>query len=90
MKLFFSFLLLTLIGTAVNAQSKTGKIDSTKKVMTVEASCGQCNFGLKDKGCSLAVRMDGKAYFVDGTSFLLANQGNNQAHDYNTLYQILL
>lgn len=68
MKLFFSFLLITLIGTAVNAQSKTGKIDSTKKVMTVDASCGQCNFGLKDKGCNLAVRMDGKAYFVDGTS----------------------
>jgi len=34
---------------------------------TVEASCGQCNFGLSGKGCDLAVRIDGKAYFVDGT-----------------------
>ncbi|MDO8644188.1 MAG: DUF6370 family protein [bacterium] len=35
----------------------------------VEASCGQCQFGLKAKkpGCDLAVRIDGKAYFVDGT-----------------------
>lgn len=79
MKLFFSFLLLTLIGTAVNAQSKTGKIDSTKKVMTVDASCGQCNFGLKYKGCSLAVRMDGKAYFVDGTS--IDDHGDPHSHD---------
>lgn len=68
MKIISSFLFLMLIGFGVNAQSKTGKIDSAKKVLTVEASCGQCNFGLKDKGCSLAVRIDGKAYFVDGTS----------------------
>ncbi|ACU06785.1 hypothetical protein FIC_00318 [Flavobacteriaceae bacterium 3519-10] len=34
----------------------------------VEASCGQCQFKMKDKkGCDLAVRLDGKAYFVDGT-----------------------
>ena len=35
--------------------------------MTVDASCGQCKLGLKGKGCSLAVRVNGKAYFVDGT-----------------------
>jgi len=34
----------------------------------VEASCGQCNFDLIGDGCDLAVRMDGKAYFVDGSS----------------------
>jgi hypothetical protein len=33
----------------------------------VEASCGQCNFGLPGESCDLAVRVDGKAYFVDGT-----------------------
>ena len=33
----------------------------------VELSCGQCQFGLtSEKGCSLAVRIDDKAYFVDG------------------------
>lgn len=32
----------------------------------VEASCGQCKFGLKGNGCDLAIRVDGKAYFVDG------------------------
>ncbi len=34
----------------------------------VEASCGQCTFDLtSQKGCDLAVKIDGKAYFVDGT-----------------------
>lgn len=40
--------------------------DSTKKIMLVEASCGQCNFGLKEHGCALAIRLNGKPLFVDG------------------------
>jgi hypothetical protein len=36
--------------------------------MIVEASCGQCQFGMKGYACDLAVRIDGKPYFVDGTS----------------------
>ena len=35
--------------------------------MIVEASCGQCQFKIKGGGCDLAVRFDGKGYFVDGT-----------------------
>lgn len=34
----------------------------------VVASCGQCQFGMDGNGCDLAVRIDGKTYFVDGTS----------------------
>ncbi len=79
MKSLFSLCFLLVIGTVLSAQSTTGKIDPAKKVMTVEASCGQCNFGLKDKGCSLAVRMDGKAYFVDGTS--IDDHGDPHSHD---------
>ncbi len=34
----------------------------------VEVACGQCQFGIQEpKGCDLAVRIDGKAYFVDGS-----------------------
>ena len=47
--------------------------------MTVEASCGQCKFGLKAKGCSLAVRIDGKAYFVDGSD--IDSHGDAHADD---------
>lgn len=45
----------------INAQEKS-------KTQIVEASCGQCQFGMKAKGCDLAVRIDGKPYFVDGTA----------------------
>ena len=56
-------LLLTLVSFSVSAQEK-----KELKKQVVEASCGQCNFGLTSKkGCDLAVRIDGKAYFVEGT-----------------------
>jgi hypothetical protein len=46
---------------SVSAQDKP-------KTQTVEAACGQCQFGMKGKGgCDLAVRIDGKPYFVEGT-----------------------
>jgi hypothetical protein len=32
----------------------------------VEAACGECLFGLKGDDCDLAVRIGGRAYFVDG------------------------
>ncbi|AYA38748.1 hypothetical protein D3Y59_01580 [Hymenobacter oligotrophus] len=45
----------------------------------VEASCGQCRLGLPGKGCDLAVRIEGKAYFVDGTS--IDSHGDAHAKD---------
>lgn len=32
----------------------------------VDAACGECLFGLPGKGCDLAVRVDGRSYYVDG------------------------
>ncbi|NHM08275.1 hypothetical protein G4D82_13680 [Flavobacterium sp. CYK-4] len=56
-----STFLLVFFCLAIQAQ--TGA-----KSQIVEASCGQCQFGMKSKsGCDLAVRIDGKAYFVEGT-----------------------
>jgi hypothetical protein len=52
------------IGIAVQAQSKK----KFNKPTIVEASCGECQFGMKGKSCDLAVRIDGKSYFVDGTN----------------------
>jgi len=61
--LFFAF--------AANAQ---------QKVQVVDASCGQCNFGIKGKGgCDLAVKIDGKAYFVDGVK--IDSHGDAHAND---------
>ncbi len=68
MKTLFAFLITGLFSIPVLGQNDVSVPDATKKIQVVEASCGQCNFGLKDKkGCDLAVRINGKAYFVKGT-----------------------
>ncbi|KAF2329393.1 DUF6370 family protein [Flavobacterium daemonense] len=63
------------IGIAVQAQDKK-KFD---KPTIVEASCGECQFGMKGKSCDLAVRIDGKSYFVDGTK--IDQHGDAHAKD---------
>ncbi len=70
------FLSFTL---SAQGSSKPDKIDPSKKVQVLEASCGQCNFGMKGKSCDLAVRLDGKTYFVDGTS--INDYGGSHAED---------
>lgn len=41
--------------------------DKKEKAIVAEVSCGQCQFDLKGQdGCDLAIRIDDKAYFVDG------------------------
>ena len=50
-----------------------------QKAQTVEAACGQCQFKLPGKNCDLAVRINGKAYFVDGTS--IDEHGDAHAKD---------
>ena len=66
------FLLSVLL---VNAQDKKEQ----SKCKIVEASCGQCQFGMEGHGCQLAVRIDGKSYFVDGTS--IDQHGDAHAQD---------
>ncbi|TDE06328.1 DUF6370 family protein [Flavobacterium hiemivividum] len=59
----------------VNAQDKKEQ----QKAQIGEASCGQCQFKMKGQGCDLAVRIDGKSYFVDGTA--LDSHGDAHAKD---------
>ena len=59
--LFATFLFTTAI---VSAQDNKEQL----KAQIIETACGQCQFGMKGYGCELAVRIDGKPYFVDGTS----------------------
>lgn len=68
-------LVLVLVSFAVTAQEKKG----TPKKQIVEASCGQCQFGMEGKECDLAVRIDGKSYFVDGTH--IDKHGDAHAED---------
>ena len=46
-----------------------------------DVSCGQCQFELKSqKGCDLAVKIDDKAYFIDGAHI----DDFGDAHDVNS------
>jgi hypothetical protein len=65
-KLFF--LLAFAASFAASAQSKpAGKLDASKPVLVLEASCGSCNFKMPGKECYLAVKYEGKTYAVEGT-----------------------
>ncbi|MBL7739388.1 MAG: hypothetical protein JNK14_09220 [Chitinophagaceae bacterium] len=79
---FFSLLLCLFVSAAAFGQGKDNKIakpDSAKKVEIVEAACGLCQFGMSGKGCELAVRINGKSYYVDGTS--IDEHGDAHAKD---------
>ena len=56
---------------------------SNKKevIQVAEISCGQCQFELDSQnGCDLAVRIDNKAYFIDGFDI----DAFGDAHDEHT------
>jgi hypothetical protein len=74
MKSLFSIVLLF---TALLSSAQEKK--ELPKSQIVEVSCGECNFGLKGKSCDLAVRIDGSAYFVDGTN--IDDHGDSHAKD---------
>jgi hypothetical protein len=74
MKNLFAIILL-FIALISSAQEKKDFLKS----QIVEVSCGECQFGLKGKGCDLAVRIDGKSYFVDGTK--IDDHGDAHAKD---------
>jgi hypothetical protein len=78
-KIFFFIFCFGLLSAAAQQKDSTSVPDMAKQLLTVEASCGQCEFGLKGKGCSLAVRMNEQAYFVDGSN--IDSHGDAHADD---------
>jgi hypothetical protein len=78
MKIIAAVFSSCLLGLGAAAQTSS-KPDPAKKLQVVEASCGECQFHLPGKGCQLAVRIDGKAYFVDGTG--IDDHGDAHAQD---------
>jgi hypothetical protein len=65
MKSFILFALLFISSFSFGQNPTKRALDPNKKTLTVEASCGQCQFKMAGKGCTLAVRINGKSYFVD-------------------------
>ena len=82
MKILITTLFICFTVCIVNAQSTDStklKTDKKAEFQIVEASCGQCQFGLKGKGCELAVRINNQSYFVDGTK--IDQHGDAHAKD---------
>ena len=79
--IFISICCFSFVFTAIG-QNKGGshsRPDSTKQIQIVEAACGECQLGLDGKSCDLAVRIDGKSWFVDGTD--IDSHGDAHAKD---------
>ncbi|HEY5771436.1 MAG TPA: DUF6370 family protein [Chitinophagaceae bacterium] len=82
MRSFLSSIVCLLFISSAFGQKSDPKVstpDPNKKVQVVETACGECQFKLAGKGCDLAVRIDGKAYFVDGTD--IDSHGDAHAED---------
>ena len=64
----------------VPAKTESPKGNSMSINQIVDAACGQCQFRMTEKsGCDLAVKIDGKSYFVDGTT--IHDHGDAHADD---------
>jgi len=62
------------------AKTESSKGNNMPINQVVDAACGQCQFGITGKaGCDLAVKIDGKSYFVDGTT--IHDHGDAHADD---------
>ncbi|MGV3541395.1 MAG: DUF6370 family protein [Rufibacter sp.] len=78
--LLFFALLLAAFTTFAQTNSKPAVTTSKQEVKgQVEAACGQCQFKMKGNGCDLAIRVNGQAYFVDGTD--IDKHGDAHAKD---------
>ncbi|NJO89034.1 MAG: hypothetical protein HC831_08820 [Chloroflexia bacterium] len=74
-----TLLILIMLFASINvfAQKDTKTVKLEKQV--VEASCGMCQFGLAGDECKLAVKIDGKAYYVEGSE--IDDHGDAHAKD---------
>jgi hypothetical protein len=82
MKTQFWFTTLFLLAFVTSCEVKQSATEMAKLEgpTIVEAACGQCQFGLKgEKGCTLAIRYEGKSCFVDG--FKIDDLGDAHARD---------
>jgi len=80
MKKLTLILLCSLLFICSYAQEGTKKklvLDKSKPLYELDASCGTCMFKMNGKACVLAVKYEGKSYFVEGTNI----DDHGDAHD---------
>lgn len=82
------FVLLAFVTLTIGCQHQAPKEQPEQQTvatnqqyqgLVVEAACGECQFGLAGNDCDLAVRIEGKAYFVDGTG--IDDHGDAHSND---------
>ncbi len=83
--LFFG--LFAIVANAQTAPKKTTDQKETTgskeiKNQTVEIACGECKFKMEGKSCDLAIRIDGKPYFVDGKSVDDFGDAHDEKHGF--------
>jgi hypothetical protein len=66
MKQLLFTLIIASFSFAANAQTTKQPAPKQLNNKVVEIACGECQFKMKGKDCELAIRIDGKSYFVDG------------------------
>jgi hypothetical protein len=82
MKKVLSLIFVCLASLSSFSQASKESIstpDPGKSIQIAEVACGECKFGLPGKSCDLAIRIDGKSYFVDGTE--IDSHGDAHAKD---------
>lgn len=86
MKNLIIALFLTSFGFVANAQSKpqakTTQQPTEIKGKVVEIACGECKFKMEGKSCDLAIRIDGKSYFVDGKTVDDFGDAHDEKHGF--------
>mgnify|MGYP007031270791 FL=1 len=80
MKKIILCLFTILFFNLINAQDSASKkliYNPKKPTYELAATCGTCMFKMKGDGCLLAVKFNGKNYFVEGTGI----DDHGDAHD---------
>jgi hypothetical protein len=82
---------LSLFSGAVFAQNDQQlPVNHETKAFLAEAACGQCQFKLKGSGCNLAVRINGKAWFVDGAHIDSFGDAHAETGFCNTISKVMV
>ncbi|MEO6406751.1 MAG: DUF6370 family protein [Ferruginibacter sp.] len=75
----FTLIIIAIFPLAASAQHDIVKHQYKDSTYTAEIACGQCQFKMSGKSCDLAVRINGHAYFVDGSN--IDDHGDAHADD---------
>ncbi len=73
----FMLLVYFSISYAQDTTKKKLEFNPKNPIYEVEATCGTCMYKMEGKGCYLAIKLNGKNYFVDRTGI----DDHGDAHD---------